>query len=107
MNGGMGFTSVDRKPPAGNDISGSLAEQPPQMSVSGLGDGTSTVLVGSAGRKPARNSGPHLRHGKSITVPSGSFTVPPMGIALTNSLSVSAKIWCTWAAGRISVSPPS
>ncbi len=34
----------------------------------------------------------YLRHGKSITVPSGSFTVPPIGMALTNSLSVSAKI---------------
>jgi len=47
----------------------------------------------------------HLRHGKSIVTPSGSFTVPPIGMALTNSLSVSAKIWCTWAGGRISVSP--
>jgi hypothetical protein len=35
----------------------------------------------------------HRRQGRSITAPSGSFTVPPIGMALTNSLSVSAKIW--------------
>jgi len=35
----------------------------------------------------------YLRQGRSIAMPSGSLTVPPMGMALTNSLSVSAKIW--------------
>jgi len=50
-------------------------------------------------------NGRHVRHGKSITVPSGSFTVPPIGIALTNSLSVSENIWCISPAGKINVSP--
>ncbi len=39
-----------------------------------------------------RGRRPYLRQGKSITAPSGSFTVPPICIALTNSLSVSEKI---------------
>lgn len=65
-----------------------------------------TIVEPVAREIPAfRERRPYRRHGRSSTAPSGSFTVPPIGKAETNSLSVSAKIWCTWAAGRTSVSP--